>query len=208
MMLQRILQVHSHPQGEAIDGVRRNEALTNLAFLGRRRRVYARIVVLSGAKPGDRVLDVGCSGGYLARLLASAVGPAGSVTGIDPSSPAIAYARRRAPANCTFAIGVAQDLEVPDGWFDVVTSTLAVHHVPEAERPAALAEMHRVTRPGGRLLVADFRPSRLHPFGSPQMRHNKVELLEELASAAGFQVEGRGDLPLLRYVLAVRPDKA
>lgn len=207
-MLQRILQVHSHPQGETIDGVRRNEALTDLAFLGRRRRVYARIVTLSGAKPGDRVLDVGCSGGYLARLLASAVGPAGSVTGIDPSSPAIAYASRRAPANCTFAIGVAQDLDVPDCSFDVVTSTLAVHHIPQAERPAAFSEMYRVTLPGGRLLVADFRPSRLHPFGSPEMRHNKIEPLEDLAMRAGFQVTARGDLPLLRYVLAVRRDEA
>jgi ubiquinone/menaquinone biosynthesis C-methylase UbiE len=170
--------------------------------------VYGRIVALSGAKAGDRVLDVGCSGGNLVRLLAAAVTPGGAVTGIDPSSTAIAYARRQAPDNCAFAIGVAQDLDLADGSFDVVTSTLAVHHIPQTERPAAFSELHRVTRPGGRLLVADFRPSRLHPFGSPEMRHNQVELLEDLAREAGFRVAARGDLPLLRYVLAVRPDEA
>lgn len=204
-MLERVLHFSSRPQGAVIEGVRANEVLTSLAFLGRRRRVYGQIARLSGAGPGDRVLDIGCSGGYLARVLGSAVGPAGSVTGVDPSASAIAYAQRRAPANCTFAVGAAQDLGFPDGSFDVVTSTLAVHHIPEAQRPAAFAEMRRVTRPGGRLLVADFRPSGAHPFASHQMRHNNVELLEDLADAAGFRVEARGDLPLLRYVAGVRP---
>jgi ubiquinone/menaquinone biosynthesis C-methylase UbiE len=96
-MLQRVLHVHARPEGHTI---RRHEALTNLAFLGRWRRVYARMVALSGAKPGDRALDVGCGGGYLARLLAAAVMAGGTVTGVDPSSPAIADARRRAPDNC------------------------------------------------------------------------------------------------------------
>jgi ubiquinone/menaquinone biosynthesis C-methylase UbiE len=183
------------------------EIANELAFLGRRRRVYTRIVALSGAQPGDQVLDVGCSGGYLARLLAAAVTPNGRVTGVDPSSPAINYATRRDPGNCSFAVGVAQDLDFPDCSFDVVTSTLAVHHIPEETRPAAFREMYRVTRPGGRLLVADFRPSGrhliLHPV-SDAMRHNNVDLLDDLATAAGFHVETRGDLPLLRYVRAVR----
>lgn len=204
-MLQNVLQVHSRPEGEAIEGVRRNEVLTSVAFLGRRRRVYRQIVKLSGAKPGDRVLDVGCSGGYLARLLGSAAGTAGSVTGVDPSAAAIAYAQRRAPANCTFAVGVAQDLSFPEGSFGVVTSTLAVHHVPGADRPAAFTELYRVTRPGGRLLVADFGTSKPHPLAPRGMRHNDAGLLEGLAEAAGFRIETRGDLPVLRYVAAVRP---
>jgi len=204
-MLGRVLRVHAHAQGQSIEGVRRSEALTTVAFLGRRHRVYRRLVALSGAKAGDRVLDIGCGGGYLARLLAAAVGPSGSVTGVDPSAPAVAYGGARAPTNASFVVGVAQDLGFPDGSFDVVTSTLAVHHITEADRPTAFAEMYRVTRPGGRLVVADFRPSGLHAFGSPEMRHNKVELLEVLAEAAGFQIESRGDLPLLRSLTATRP---
>jgi ubiquinone/menaquinone biosynthesis C-methylase UbiE len=194
------------PQGEIIGRVRMHETVSTIAFGGRRRRVYGRIVALSGARPGDRVLDVGCSGGYLARLLAAAVTPGGQVTGIDPATAAIAYARRRAPGNCSFTVGTAQKLGVPDGSFDVVTSTLAIHHIPEPERPAAFGEMYRALRPGGRLLVADFRPSRsrLALHGGRAMRHNAPALIGDLAAAAGFRVGKYGDLPLLRYFQAVR----
>ena len=202
-------QAGSGRQGGTIERVRWYEIVSTIAFGGRRRRVYTRITALSGARPGDRVLDVGCSGGYLARLLATAATPGGQVTGVDPSAPAITYARRRAPENCSFTVGVAQDLRLPDGSFDVVTSTLALHHVPEPERPAAFGEMYRVLRPGGRLLIADFRPSgrrlALHR-GGHAMRHSQPGRIEDVAAAAGFRVEARGDLPLLRYVKAVRPE--
>lgn len=205
MVLHRVLKGHSGPQGDTIERVRTQEMTAAIAFLGRRRRVYSRIAALSGARPGSRVLDIGCCGGYLARLLAAAVTPGGQVTGIDPSGPAVSYARRRAPGNCAFAVGVAQDLKFPDHSFAVVTSTLAVHHIPEAARRDAFSEMYRVLRPGGVLLVADFRPSgrrlTLHP-GSRAMRHH-IDL-EALTAAAGFRVEARGDLPMLRYVRASR----
>ncbi len=131
-MLDHILKSRPARQGTVIERVWTYELTSVIAFGGRRRRVYRRIVALSGARPGDRVLDIGCNGGYLARLLSAAVTPGGQVAGIDPSPPAIAYATRRAPANATFTVGAAQDLGEPDGTFDVVTSTLAVHHIPEA----------------------------------------------------------------------------
>jgi ubiquinone/menaquinone biosynthesis C-methylase UbiE len=209
MVRQHVRPGDQGPQGEIIGRVRMYETVSAIAFGGRRRRVYGRIVALSGARPGDRVLDVGCSGGYLARLLAAAVTPGGQVTGVDPAAPAVSYARRRAPGNCSFAVGTAQDLGVPGGSFDVVTSTLAIHHIPGPERPAAFGEMYRVLRPGGKLLVADFRPSRrrrtLHA-GGRAMRHNDPSLIGDLATAAGFRVEASGDLPLLRYFQAVRPE--
>ncbi len=201
---------HSRPsrEGARLDRVRLNEAITRVVFGGRHRRVYARITALSGARPGDRVLDIGCGGGYLARLLAAAVAPGGQVTGLDTSAPAIGYARKRAAANCSFVLGVAQDLPWPDGSFDVVASTLATHHIPDAARQDAFGEMYRVLRPGGALLVADFRPSgRRHSPHSwvTASRHGSAVPLEDLATAAGFRVEARGDLPLLRYVRAIRP---
>ena len=196
--------------GATLDHFRLNEAVSQIAFGGRRGRVYRRIVALAGARPGDRVLDVGCGGGYLARKLADAVGPAGRVVGLDPSKTAIAYAQRHAGPGMSFTTGAAQDLPLLDSSFDAVTCTLAMHHVPARKRTAAFAEMYRVTRPGGRLVVADFDPSRrslpLHP-GGQRMRRAAATVgpLEELAAAAGYRVESSGLLPLLRYVVATRP---
>lgn len=72
-MLQRIRHGRQDREGATLDRVRLNEAITQFACGGRRRRVYTRIAALSGAAPGNRVLDTGCGGGYLARLLAAAV---------------------------------------------------------------------------------------------------------------------------------------
>jgi ubiquinone/menaquinone biosynthesis C-methylase UbiE len=203
---------HGGPRrnGTTIDHFRVNALVSEIAFGGRRGRVYRRLVSLSGVRAGDSVLDVGCSGGYLARKLAAAAAPGGEVTGVDPSAAAVGYARRRAGAGTAFEVATAQDLGLPDSSFDVVTSTLAIHHVPARKREAAFREMYRVTRPGGRLLVADFEASRtplpLHPGARRTHRAvASVGPLEELAAAAGYRVESAGSLPLLRYVVAVRP---
>lgn len=196
--------------GTTLDRFRLNELVSQIAFAGRRNRVYRQLVALSGVRPGDSALDVGSSSGYLARRLAAVTGPAGHVTGVDPSRAAIAYAQRHALPAMTFTVGAAQSLDLPDSSFDVVTCTLAMHHIPARKRAAAVGEMYRVTRPGGRLLIADFDSSRpplpLHPGGRRTRRAAAaVGPLEELATAAGYQVESSGQLPLLRYVLAIRP---
>jgi ubiquinone/menaquinone biosynthesis C-methylase UbiE len=89
-----------------------------------------------------------------------------------------------------------------------VASSLAAHHIPDTVRQDSFGEMYRVLRPGGALLVADFRPSRRrHSLHSrvTASRHGSAVPLEDLAAAAGLRIEACGDLPLLRYVRAIRP---
>jgi ubiquinone/menaquinone biosynthesis C-methylase UbiE len=194
--------------GITLRAFRLNTAANHIMFAGRRGRVYDRIVVLSGVRPGDSVLDVGSSSGYLAFRLAAAAGPSGRVTGVDPSEPAIAYARRHARPGMTFTVGIAQDLGLPDASFDVVTCTLAMHHIPARQRQAAFAEMYRVTKPGGRLLTADMAPL-LHLGERSAPRPTAAAgALGDLADAAGYQVESVGQLPLLHYIVAVRPQES
>lgn len=185
-----------------------------------RPRAYARLARLSGARPGDRVLDVGCGTGCLTRRMAKIVSPGGSVLGIDPSTEVIEYARRKTrEPHCSYETGVGEALSAPDGSFDVVVTCLAMHHLPEDVRPVALREMHRVLRPGGRLLVADFRQPRTRPvrhviaaITGHVMAHYRVDTLDGLIADAGFATMGRGDVrPWLRYVQAVRavrPEKS
>ena len=71
-------------KGTTLDHFRLNELVSQVAFGGRRGRVYRRIVSLAGVRPGDSVLDVGCSSGYLARKLALAAGPAVTSRGWIP----------------------------------------------------------------------------------------------------------------------------
>jgi ubiquinone/menaquinone biosynthesis C-methylase UbiE len=191
--------------GITLRAFRLNTAANHIMFAGRRGRVYDRIVVLSGVQAGDWVLDVGSSSGYLTYRLAAAAGPSGRVTGVDPSEPAIAHARRHARPGMTFTVGIAQDLALPDASFDVVTCTLAMHHIPARQRQAAFAEMYRVTRPGGRVLIADMAPL-LHL--GPRRATAPADPLGDLAAAAGYEIESGGRLALLRYVLAVRPQES
>lgn len=191
-----------------------HDVLTAVFFGGRRRRVYTELAALSGAGPGDRVLDVGCGSGYLTRVMAKAVGPTGAAEGVDPSPDGIARARRVTRlANCTFSEGIAEALDAPDGAYDVVVSSLVIHHLPERLRPQAIGEMSRVLRGGGRVLIADLRPpatllgrTLVGRLMSPAMRDYPVHLLEPMAREAGFEQVDAGEVrPWIRYVKAMKP---
>jgi ubiquinone/menaquinone biosynthesis C-methylase UbiE len=190
------------------------DVLHRVLFGGRRRRVFTQLAALSGVRPGDRVLDVGCGTGYFTRVMAEAVTSGGTVLGVDPSREVIARARRLTRvANCTFSEGIGEALDAPDGSYDVVVSSLMIHHLSETLRPQAIREMLRVLRPGGRVLIADFRPptSRIGryligPVTSPAMQNNPVHLLDPMVREAGFEQVRSGDVhPWIRYVQGAKP---
>lgn len=106
-----------------------------------------RLVEGLGIRAGQRVLDVGCGTGRLARWIAGVVGPTGSVVGIDPLPERVALARTGAP-ELSFEVGQAEDLGAfGDESFDVVCMSAVFHWV--SDKPKALAEIHRVLRKGG-----------------------------------------------------------
>ncbi|MGH9119208.1 MAG: methyltransferase domain-containing protein [Acidimicrobiales bacterium] len=107
------------------------------------------------AHSGERILDVGCGPGFYAAELLEQVGPDGRVVGVDQSEQMLALAERRCAGNGTvaFRTGEATALPVDDETFDAALSVQVLEYVPDAT--AALAEMHRALRAGGRILVWD-----------------------------------------------------
>ena len=138
----------------------------SIGLLGPRgRRLRAMFADDLQLRAGDRVLDVGCGSGRLAMVFAARVAPSGSVDGIDAAAEMIKLATTRArrhglPAH--FQAAFAQRLPFADASFDAVACTLALHHVAEDDQQTAVAEMHRVLKPGGRLLIAEFRRGQRH----------------------------------------------
>jgi arsenite methyltransferase len=120
-------------------------------ILRRRGIVYEAL----GAQPGDRILDVGCGPGFYVSELLETVGPEGFVTGVDGSKPMLAISAKRCEghSNVAFHEGDATALPVEDASFDRALSVQVLEYV--ADIPAALAELHRVLRPGGRVLLWD-----------------------------------------------------
>jgi SAM-dependent methyltransferase len=120
---------------------------------------------LGALAPGERVVDVGCGAGFDSLLAARMVGAAGAVVGVDMTPAMLAKAREGAAAaglaNVTFHEGYAEALPVPDGWADVVISNGALNLVPD--KAAALAEMARVLKQGGRLQIGDILVQRPVP---------------------------------------------
>ena len=122
-------------------------------FMGRwSDRLAPLLVQFAGVTDGDDVLDVGSGTGSLTAAVAAAA-PSSRIVGIDRSEPYVAVARaRHRSQQVRFEVGDAQQLRFEDASFDRTLSLLSLNFVPDPEK--ALAEMIRVTRPGGAVAAA------------------------------------------------------
>ena len=164
-------------------------------FRGNVRKLRQKTIDLARIQPGETVLDVGCGTGTLAMKVARRLGRAGRIVGIDPGRQQIVRARAKAARRnvpIEFQVGVIEQLAFPDQSFNVVFSTLMMHHLPAPLKRQGLTEIARVLKPGGRLVIADFthrsnrqgQATRFHAGGS------RTHDLTVLVSEIGFsQVE-------------------
>jgi len=204
---------HPHTPGKTIHWAFWYDVLMGVMTLGHEARLREITLDLVSLRPGEKVLDVGCGTGSLAIAARRRVSASGTVAGIDPAPEMVARARQKAvsaSSDVRFETAVIESLPFDSGEFDVVLSSLMIHHLPKRIRPAAFAEVHRVLKPSGRFLAVDFKPpsgavGRFFTslgFGHRMTRNdicNNIPMLE----AAGFRVQSEGPTRswMLSYIL-------
>lgn len=162
-----------------------------------------RLVAQADARAGEHALDVACGAGLWLRALSDA---GLDTAGVDISQRALVAARSVAPA-AALATSLGERLPFADDLFDLVSCLGSLEHFPD--KPAALAEMRRVLRPGGRLLIlvpnAGFLTRRLGLFGGTAQRQVREDVLslqqwQELFEDAGLVLTRRWrDLHVLSW---------
>ena len=195
------------PGGILIGDARAYDRLSHRLLLG---SFFGRIAADIGTKAPDgaRVLEVGCGPGHLSIRMVRQLGL--DVTGLDLDPEMLEVARANAEHAAVddlrrplFVLGDVAALTFPDASFDLVVSTLSMHHW--ADTRAGLSEIGRVLRPGGRVLVWDLRP------GLVPLHRNVPDLLEHtrggplrVVSATPWRWPWR--FALTQRIELVRPD--
>ena len=181
------------------------DVTNDVLSLGQDRYWRREVVRAVAAKPGQRVLDLAAGTGTSSLPFARA---GAAVVSSDFSLGMLTEGRRRFP-QLPFVAGDATTLPFADDSFDAVTISFGLRNVVDVE--AALAEMHRVTKPGGRLVVCEFS----HPTWAP-FRTVYVEYLmralppvarQGVQRAGGLRVPRRVDPRVAHPARARRPDR-
>jgi len=180
--------------GRVIHWARYYDLFGRLISFGRDKALRQRLVSLAAPAPGESVLDVGCGTGTLAIAIKPRVGE-GEVHGIDASPEMIEVAKDKAAkarAEVDFQVGLIEAIPFPDATFDLVTSSLMLHHLPDDLKRKGFAEIRRVLKPGGRFLAMDFAAHShsflghlLSVFGHSR-GENMVDKLTPMLAEAGF----------------------
>jgi arsenite methyltransferase len=174
--------------------------------------VWSELLAGLGLRGDERLLDMGCGRGAV-LLMAARLLPAGSVVGVDlwktadqsgnAADVTEANARREGVADrVELHTGDMTRLPFPDAAFDVVVSSMAIHNITDTEaRLRAIDEAARVLRPGGKLLIADFRYT---PDYAARLRAAGLTAVEE--RGLGWRFTYGGPWTAVRSVKAVKAE--
>jgi SAM-dependent methyltransferase len=167
---------------------------------------YERAVLESGVPAGATVVDVGCGTGRALPALRRATGDGGTVIGIDVTPEMLSVAAAQGPGDHQLIMADARRLPLAAASTDVIFAAGLIQHLPD---PAAgLAELARITRPGGKMII-------FHPSGRAELaaRHGRTlqpdeplnrPSLDRLLSGAGWALTRYDDPPTRFYALASR----
>ncbi len=158
-----------------------------------------RFIASCFSSPGRlKVIDVGCGTGQLANLIAEGNRDI-TITGIDASLPMIQVAskKRAIPERCSFIQALGEDIPFEDSSFDAAVSALFFHHVKKSLKLKCMQEIHRILKPGGKLIIADMdRPynpaGALLSYGAwillrqPEIKENIDGIIGPLLREAGY----------------------
>jgi ubiquinone/menaquinone biosynthesis C-methylase UbiE len=171
---------------------------------GKVRELRETALDLARLQEGETVLDVGCGTGTLALAAKERVGGAGRVVGVDPGPRQIARARSKASRRrlgIDFRVGVIERLALPDQSFDAALSTFMMHHLPDDLKRRGLSEIARTLKPGGRLVVVDFKRPERHAGRPARLGAGEsgIQDLPGLMEHAGFADIETGEVRLPRF---------
>jgi demethylmenaquinone methyltransferase/2-methoxy-6-polyprenyl-1,4-benzoquinol methylase/phosphoethanolamine N-methyltransferase len=189
----------SETAGRVIHHARWYDLFGRVISFGRDKAVREMLIELAAPAHGEKVLDVGCGTGTLAIAIKRQTG-AGEVHGIDASPEMVQVAKEKSAkggSDIDFRVALIEAIPFPDASFDLVTSSLMLHHLPDNLKAKGFLEIRRVLKPGGRFMAMDFAAHSHSPLGHllPIFGHSRgesmVDKLAPMLKDAGFsEVEG------------------
>lgn len=200
--------------GVVLHGARFYDLIAWIFLRGREKAFREKVIDLAGIRHGEAILDVGCGTGSLTIAAKQRVATAGRVVGIDPAPEMIARAEKKAKktgVEISFQTSAVERLPFPDAQFDVVLSSLMLHHLPKSAREQGAREINRVLKPGGRWIIVDFGGGEQRHkglLGHFHFKHGYIKLSDilDLLNGAGFKDIESGALGVrnINFVIAKR----